>query len=236
MASFVLIHGAWHGGWCWQRVTPLLEAAGHRVWAPDLPGLGSDRTPLEQVTLDSWRDFVCDHLRRASEPVILVGHSRGGVVISTVAEAMPQKIARLAYLAAFLVPDGKTLGEMYGLLPPREEIGDIAIYEGAAATLNPVKIASLLYNTTAPQWQARAASLVCPEPVMSFVTPIHTTATRFGRVPRAYIECLRDNTIPIELQRKMQEALPCDPVLALDTDHSPFFSAPEQFHDALLRL
>src|SRR5690348_12061426 len=118
MTSFVLIHGAWHGGWCWQRVTPLLEAAGHRVWAPDLPGLGSDRTPLEQVTLDTWRDFVCKHLERAGEPAILVGHSRGGVVISAVAEAMPEKIARLAYLAAFLVPDGKTLGEMYGLLPP----------------------------------------------------------------------------------------------------------------------
>lgn len=236
MASFVLIHGAWHGGWCWQRVTPLLEAAGHRVWAPDLPGLGSDHTPLEQVTLDSWRDFVCKHLERAGEPVILVGHSRGGVVISAVAEAMPEKIARLAYLAAFLVPDGKTLGEMYTLLPPREEIADIATYEGVAATLNPAKIAPLLYNTTAAEWQKRAAALVCPEPVMSFVTPIHTTAARFGRVPRAYIECLRDNTIPIDLQRKMQEALPCDPVIALDTDHSPFFSAPEQLRDALLRL
>jgi len=72
--------------------------------------------------------------------------------------------------------------------------------------------------------------------MMSFLTPVKTTADRFGRVKRAYIECLQDNAVPIELQRKMQSELPCRPVVTLDTDHSPFFSAPAALAGALLDI
>ena len=70
--------------------------------------------------------------------------------------------------------------------------------------------------------------------LMSFVTPIKTTAARFGSVKRAYIECTQDNASPIELQREMQKALPCKPVVTLETDHSPFFSAPDALGRALI--
>ena len=109
MSTFVLIHGAWHGGWCWDKLTPLLEQAGHRVIAPDLPGLGKDKTPLAEVTLQTWVDYVGQILEGQPEPVILVGHSRGGIIISQVAESHPDKIKTLVYLAAFLLRDGESL-------------------------------------------------------------------------------------------------------------------------------
>ncbi|HLY58890.1 MAG TPA: alpha/beta fold hydrolase, partial [Stellaceae bacterium] len=75
MSSFVLVHGAWHGKWCWEKLVPLLEAAGHEVLAPDLPGMGDDRTPAT-LSLAAWADFVARRIEDCAEPVILVGHSR----------------------------------------------------------------------------------------------------------------------------------------------------------------
>ena len=112
MSTFVLVHGAWHGAWCWYKVVPRLEQAGHRVVAPDLPSLGSDKTPISQVSLRLWTDRVCQVLDAETDPVILVGHSRGGIVISEAAEARPEKVQRLVYLCAFLLRDGESLIEV----------------------------------------------------------------------------------------------------------------------------
>ena len=81
MATFVLIHGAWHGGWCWRKVVPHLEAAGHTVIAPDLPSHGDDPTPAAEVTLDDYVRRVCEILDAQDEPVVLVGHSMGGLLV-----------------------------------------------------------------------------------------------------------------------------------------------------------
>ena len=112
MSTFVLVHGAWHGAWCWYKVVPRLTQAGHRVFAPDLPSLGRDRTPVAEISLDRWADSICKVVEAAVEPVILVGHSRGGIVISAVAERVPKRIAMLVYLTAFLLRDGETLLEV----------------------------------------------------------------------------------------------------------------------------
>src|SRR5579864_1849577 len=112
MMIFVLVHGAWHGAWCWERVVPQLETRGGRVIAPDLPGMGKDKTPLSKISLALWADFVADVITNQSEPVVLVGHSRGGIVISEAAERVPERIAMLVYLAAFLVPHGTSMWAM----------------------------------------------------------------------------------------------------------------------------
>ena len=109
MNTFVMVHGAWHGAWCWYKLVPLLQSAGHTVIAPDLPSLGMDRTPLSQVSLDTWVEHICHVVDTASEPVVLVGHSRGGIIISEVAERRSDKIALLVYLAAYLLRDGESL-------------------------------------------------------------------------------------------------------------------------------
>ena len=91
MATYVLVHGAWHGAWCWFKVIPLLEKRGHKVVALDLPSHGRDKTPTSSVTLQSYADRVCQTLDECSEPVVLVGHSMGGVVITQAAEQRPKK-------------------------------------------------------------------------------------------------------------------------------------------------
>jgi len=86
MSTYLLIHGAWHGGWCWRKVVPLLEAKGHRVLAPDLPGHGNDATPTATVTLKSYTDRICEIASEQNEPAILAGHSMGGIAITQAAE------------------------------------------------------------------------------------------------------------------------------------------------------
>src|SRR5262245_21064899 len=109
MSTFVLIHGAWHAAWCWHKIVPRLEKAGHTVIAPDLPAMGRDRTPVNRVSLAKWRDTVCAVIDSVTEPVILVGHSRGGIVISEVAEHRPERVGVLVYVAAYLLDDGQCM-------------------------------------------------------------------------------------------------------------------------------
>src|SRR5262249_7576688 len=109
MSTFVLIHGAWHGGWCWYKVIPLLEKKGHTVLAPDLPGHGRDKTSVSAVSFQAYVDRVCQVIDAQQEAVILVGHSMGGSMVTTqVAEYRPDKIQTLVYLAARLLRNGES--------------------------------------------------------------------------------------------------------------------------------
>lgn len=237
MATFVLTPGAYHGAWCWERLTPLLEARGHRVLAPDPLGMGADPTPLEQVTLAGWADQIAGLVAAQDEPVVLVGHSRGGIIISEVAERVPDRVRTLVYLSAILASDGESLGVAVGRFrrddTPSHRTG---VAGEASLALDPGIVADRFYNTTEPAWTARALALLGPEPAVVFDTPLKLSAGRFGRVPRAYIECARDNALPPYLQQAMQGPLPCDPVISLDCDHSPFFSCPEDLADALCEI
>src|SRR5215469_3411612 len=109
MSTYVLIHGSWHGAWCWYKIMPLLQQAGHQVIALDLPGHGRDWTAPREVSLQRYVESVCNVLDAQAASVILVGHSRGGIVISQTAEHRSDKIRTLVYLAAFLIPNGETL-------------------------------------------------------------------------------------------------------------------------------
>lgn len=206
--------------------------------APDLPGMGNDHTSLSTITLDNWARFVADLIRQQNEKIILVGHSRGGVVISQAAEYAADHIQGLVYLAAFLIPNGETLWGTLQQHPrdPNRPSDLVFSSDHSTSTITEAAVRDTFYNTTSDVWQKRAASHVGPEPMVSFVTPLVLTEKNFGRVPRAYIECLQDRAIPITLQRSMVSALPCRQVVTLDTDHSSFYSAPELLVAQLLKL
>ena len=237
MATFILIHGAWHGGWCWERVAPLLEAAGHRVLAPDLPGMEQAPRALGDDVLREWAEFVASLARDAEGPVILVGHSRGGLVISEAAERAPDRIARLVYLTAFLLEDGQSLADVANSNPdvgPGPHIRPADDPSRVTVELEPS--IAIFYNRMSAEDARAATARLVPEPLAALTTPIEVSAERFGRVPRAYIECTDDRAISLAMQREMQAALPCDPVFTLDSDHSPFYSAVPELAEALLRL
>ena len=224
MAVFILVAGAWHGGWCWERVVPLLEATGHRALAPDLLGMGDDTTSPERLSLSVWADQVADLVRAQDQPVVLVGHSRSGTVISEVAERVPERVAMLVYLAAFLLPSGESIGSMSARMGPSTS-GDLLVTRpDGSVTVRPERVGPVFYNTTEPEWVERAISLLRPEPLVAMSGPVSLTDARYGSVRRAYIECEDDQAVKIALQRMMLEGLPCDPVMTLPGDHSPFYS------------
>ena len=234
--TFVLVAGAWHGAWCWRRVAPLLESAGHRVVTPELPGTGADTTDPARVTLEDWARFVVDALP-AEEAPVLVGHSRAGIVISRAAELAPERIGRLVYLAAYLLPCGANMASEArrdaGSLVPANMIPAAS---GGTCTLNPAIVREAFYGDCDDATVAFAAARLAPEPLKPLVSSVRVTGARFGAVPRAYIECTRDRTVSLAAQRGMQAALPCDPVITLDSDHSPFLSHPRELAGALAGL
>jgi pimeloyl-ACP methyl ester carboxylesterase len=226
---FVLIAGAWHGAWCWAKVVPLLEAQGHRALALELPATGADSSDPARITLDRWARFVAQTLENQPQPVTLVGHSRGGIVISRAAELVPEKLRRLVYLSAYLIPSGGTLAQTArtdaeSLVPPHM----IPAEGGMTCSLAPAVIRSALFGQCTDEDYEYALARMTPEPLKPLVTPMKLTAQRFGGVPRAYIECRQDRTVTLAAQRRMQADLPCDPVLTLDSDHSPFLSHPQE--------
>src|SRR5690349_4225979 len=229
MSTYLLIHGAWHGGWCWHKVVPRLEKLGHRVLAPDLPSLGRDKTPVNRVSLPVWREFVCQLIDAESEPVILVGHSRGGIVISEVAEHRPDRIRTLVYLTAFLPRDGESLFDLAAQAVGSEVPPNMVMSEDkSSSVMRDDVIRSAFYGECSDEDVALARTLLQPEPTLPLATPVHLTPANFGRVPRVYVECSRDHAITPPLQKQMMAATPCQRVLTIDTDHSPFLSRPDQ--------
>jgi pimeloyl-ACP methyl ester carboxylesterase len=228
MSTYVLVHGAWHGAWCWYKVASRLRRAGHTVIAPDLAGLGKDKTPIVEISLERWTKDISEIVDAAPEPVILVGHSRGGIVISQVAERRPDKLAVLVYLAAFLLRDGETLLGVAQLDGTSLALPNLLMAsDGTCSTVREDALKDVFYGECPDEDLTLARLLLAPEPMAPSATPVHVSDANFGRVPRIYIECRRDNTIPLPLQRGMQANMPCQKVLSMDTDHSPFFSAPE---------
>ena len=112
---FVLVHGAFVGGWIWGPLAERLEELGHTAEAPDLPGAGDDRTPVEEVTLGAYAERICELLDAGPEPSILVANSMGGMVISEAAARRPDRVKRLVYVAAFLPGDGQSLVDLTSL-------------------------------------------------------------------------------------------------------------------------
>lgn len=234
MATFILVPGAMHGAWCWDRIVPRLEKAGHRAVAVSLPGT-PENPSIEPAgaTLAIWADHVADLVRQAEGPVLLAGHSRGGHVIGEAAERVPDEIAALIYVTAILSPPGNTMFDTMGYA------ADAVPVSSAEATLEAmagVDLTAIFYHRCTPEDAAMALGRLYPEPYAPGATPAGVTWDRWGRVPRAYIECGDDQILTPDLQRTMQAKAPCDPVIRLDADHSPFLCAPDALARALLEV
>jgi pimeloyl-ACP methyl ester carboxylesterase len=237
MSTYVLIHGAWHGGWCWKKIVPLLEKEGHKVIAPDLPGHGQYKTPIAEITLKAYTDRVCQLLDESAEPVILVGHSMGGVVITQTAEYRPEKIEKLVYLTGFLLQDGEFLLQLAQTDTEALVLPNLVMAEDQShATVRQEALKEIFYADCADEDVEFAKSKLVPQAAAPFATPVNTSEENFGRIQRVYISCARDKAISPALQEKMYTALPCERVVSLNTSHSPFLSAPEELAGHLLSL
>ncbi len=237
MKTFILIHGSWHSAWNWHRVLPLLKSRGHSAIAVDLPGMGRDKTPINEVKMADTVAAICKLIDSIEGKVILVGHSKNGIIISQAAEYRPGKIEKLVYLAAYLVPNGKTQREYSmqdtdGILKPF-----VTMHPALNAhTLQPEIYKEGLYADCDDNITELAKLLLSHEPVESAITPLQLTDENFGSVPRVYIECTQDKAVSPFIQRKMYTEMPCEKVYTLHSSHSPFFSQPQDLVDILCGL
>lgn len=241
MAGFLLIHGAMHGGWCFDAVADILRGKGHAVVAPDLPGMGGDAAALGAVTVASWTDFALGELRAlrreiGDAPLVLAGHSRGGINVSAAAEADPSAMDALVYICALMVPDGMS-GHSVRAILPRDEAMERLIAErsGDATTLFDLETGVQLFAQRSPRDLAEAAMRrLVAEPMGPLATTLTLTPERWGSLPRTYVECLHDRTITVAQQRRIVELSPGTRVVTLDSDHSPFLCTPDALADALI--
>jgi pimeloyl-ACP methyl ester carboxylesterase len=182
----VLVHGAWHGGWCWQRLVPLLAAAGHRVFTPTLTGLG-DRAHLKRPDIDldlHTRDVQALFDMEDLSDAVLVGHSYAGFVISQLAERIRPRIRRLVYLDAFVPGDRKSLLDY--ITPPERRA---ALVKSGRETGYVPAVPLPVLGVVRPQDLMWAQARVVPQPYASFTQPVRLRKPAGNGLPRDFIAC-----------------------------------------------
>ncbi|WP_127128763.1 alpha/beta fold hydrolase [Georgenia sp. SYP-B2076] len=238
MATYLLIHGAFYGAWSWESTQAALRARGHRAEAVDLPGSGADDSPAEEVTLDAYVERVRQALAALPQPVTLVGHSMGGVVITQVAARYPELVSSLIYVAAFLPGHGQSLVAMTEL-PEGADDGVqrsmVVAGEPPVASLSAADARAIFMGECPAGLVAQALPLIGTQALAPFLTPVELPD---GGVPvrRDYVLSALDRAIPPALQRRMATEGGATTVIELAADHSPFYSCPDELVDALEEL
>jgi pimeloyl-ACP methyl ester carboxylesterase len=237
MSRFVLVHGAWLGAWCWDAVAAALRAKRHDVVAVELPGHGRDETPIAAISLAAYVDRVTNAVATGNGQTVLVGHSMAGIVLSSVAEAIPERLASLIYVAAYLLPSGQSIVQASAaatdsLVGPNM----VPAPDWSTISIKPEALKEV-FAADAPQAEiARLKTLTRPEPAGPFNTPVAVSPERFGRMRRAYIKTARDRAVTPKLQEIMLAGSPCASVVTMETSHSPFFAQPEALAGHLMAL
>jgi pimeloyl-ACP methyl ester carboxylesterase len=221
-STVVLVHGGWHGSWCWAQVVPLLDRRGVPVRTIDLPSIDAD--PDDRSALSGDAAAVAALLDDLKGPALLCGHSYGGMVI-TQAAAGRQDVARLVYLCAFMPDAGESLLSIIGARAPW-----IVAHEDGRWLPDLEQAATTFYSDCDAATQRASTARLRPMPTAPVEEPVSSAAWR--DIPSTYVVCTQDMAIPVEWQRE-RFAPRADEVVELDASHSPFFSQPSALADLL---
>lgn len=234
VTTFLLVHGAWHGSWCWKKIIPQLKKAGHTILSPDLPGRGDSKMPHATIILSTYVDFLKDLVKSVPEKIIIVGHSFGGMIISQLAEEIPNKISHLIYVCGFLPQNGQSLMEIAKSINHTEQPAVMQVdHSGSTISLKTSELPQLFFNCCALEDQQWAIDRICPEPLIPMTIKVVLREAEFDKIPKTYIECTKDRALIPHAQKIMYLQSSCN-IVTLPTDHSPFFSMPEALANAML--
>jgi pimeloyl-ACP methyl ester carboxylesterase len=234
---FVLVHGGCHRAACWDRLIAALHALGRDAIAVELPGHGRDpdADPVPK-TLDDGVAAVLAAVREAGAPVVLVGHSLGGMTISGVAELAPELVARLVYLTALVPRDGESTAAFADLPGFNASVGSYILDDGMRAGVKPELARQLFYADCDEATAAAATAALVPTDLGYLATPVALSAGRFGRVPKTFVKCLQDRAIEPRAQDMLAAVHPEMEVLEIDASHSAFLSRPAELAALLDRV
>ncbi|KAL6597385.1 hypothetical protein ACP70R_046825 [Stipagrostis hirtigluma subsp. patula] len=248
---FVLVHGAGHGAWCWFKLVSLIQGSGHRVTCIDLAGAaGTFVDPNDVRSFDDYDAPLVDFMAALpdGEKVILVGHSAGGLSVTHVMHMFRHRIKQAIFIAATMLPFGYlTEQDVKDGAPDLSEFGDVYDLKfGLGEDHPPTSVAlrkehqrTILYQQSPQEDSTLASILMRPWPAA-------LSTARFGcihddiestvnTVRRVYIKTANDHMVKLEQQEAMIHRWPPSEVMVMETDHSPFFSAPEHLLELILK-
>ena len=242
MATFVLVHGAWHGGWCWWKVEPLLRQSGGSVYAPSLTGMG-ERAHLAEyidpaaINLDLHIKDVWELLESEGlEEVILVGHAYAGMVITGVAEVCPQRLDHLVYVNGVVPRDGEAMVDQLDAVRGPDFTARVrAAIDNREEFLRPPSTVEEIrrrWGITDPEDQSRVLPRLRPQSVASFAQPVRLGSSEALEISRSFILSRESGFDPVaERVRQSDWGL-----YQLDTGHDPMITKPREVAEILLRI
>ena len=236
--TYVLVHGAFENQAIWNSVRQGLQQAGQQVIAIDLPGRDGDATPVDGLSLDRYRDTVQERIATLSQPVILVGHSFGGITISNVAEQHPERVRTLVFLAALLPRDGDSARALSRQDPDTHLTREAVVVSPDhrwASVRDTGQLALFCADCSPDQARTFQGSLI-PEPAGPLGAAVHLSSARYGQVDKVYIATDADQVVSPSAQRAMLAATPTRMVVHLASSHSPFLSHSAELVQALLDI
>jgi pimeloyl-ACP methyl ester carboxylesterase len=223
--TYVLVHGAWGGAWCWRDVGAEFDRRGVAWRALDLPSSRPGADPATDLADDAAAVAV---LADGIESCVLVAHSYGGAVMAEVAARLPN-LERCIYVAALIPALGESATDASRKIRVRTRLDDAIEVNGDVTRLKPLEAGEALYNNCSLDLVTWAVGQLSTQTLASFRTPRESAKARAESI---YIRCTNDHAIDLRIQQLMSEE--CDFALDLESDHSPFLSQPLQLCDAIL--
>jgi len=237
MSTYVLCHGSWYGPSTWERVSARLLEAGHQTVAVSYPGDAGDGTPAAQITQQSYVDAALAAVDAAAEPVTLVGHSMGGMVIALASAARPERVKAAVYVSAFLLPDGASIFELSqsapefatSLLPQHLQVEP----DKGISSIKPEGLREAFLADAGDEDFAWAKERTQVDYLAPSGTPVSLDGG-FERVPRFYVETGEDRAVPVEAQRKMHSEAGVEDVVEILGSHSAYITKAQAVAQAIL--
>lgn len=243
--TYILIHGAWHGAWCWYKVIPEMTKKGYKAIAIDLPSHGKDTTNPEFVTFRMYVDKVKQIANNIDGQVILVGHSMAGTIISQAGEELGKnKVFKLIYLDAFLPKNGESVSKLAGIIfqtQPQDtdttkvtfRKGIVNAPNGKTRTFKPEVADFIFYHDCTLKDKLIAHKNLCKQPTEPLGATVSLTDSVYGQIPKYYILCTESKDLDKSL---LPTRVKCEKVINIPTSHSPFFSRPKELSRIFMKL
>lgn len=231
---FVLVHGSWHGGWCWREVAAHLRAAGHPVYTPTQTGLGERRHLMsDTITLDTFAEDIANVIRFEDlHEVVLVGHSFGGNAVSGVADRIPERLHHLGYLDAMILQNGEAA---FDVLTPEVAAARTKAAQAFDGGLSAPPPKAEAFGILDAALGAKIEPLLTPHPMSANLAPLNLRHPIGNGVPKTYILCT-DPIYPALAASRDFVRKEGWPIVEIATGHDAMITAPRQTADILLSL